>query len=136
GNVRARRRLVFLELRDPGVRPVPGALRLPEDLPAALSARGVDALQHVRAADPGPDRLDPVGAEGLAEDVLDLALLRLAEEPGAGLLGRLLQLPDLALHLLDLELLLAQLELMLLRGALSGLERDLLALLVEAPRQL
>ena len=71
-----------------------------------------------------------------AQDVLDLPLLRLPEQPGAGLLGRLLQLLDPALHLLDLQLLLAKLQLMFFRRSLACLSGDLLSLAIESTRQL
>ena len=99
------------------------------DVAAAFAARGVDALQHVCTADSRLHRFNAVGAELLPEHVLELALLRLAEKSGAGLLGRLLKLFDLALHLLYLKLLLTQLELMLVGCAAADLERDLVTAL-------
>jgi hypothetical protein len=74
--------LVLLELRDPAVTEVAGALRLPEDF-SGDAAAVVDRLEDVGATRTSLDRFDRVEREPLPEDVLDLPFERLAAKSGA-----------------------------------------------------
>src|SRR3984957_14541614 len=90
--------LVFPQLREPRVAPIPGSLGLPQNRAAELPARALDALHDIAAELALRHRLDAVERKLRAQQSLQLELLNLALKLLRAPLRLVLQFFDGPLH--------------------------------------